>query len=658
LKLMDELTAKVTAEGEAEAKAFEEYADWCKDVNQQTGFEIKAATSLKEKLSAKIAELGSSIQNADTKVEELAADISSNEADLEAAVGVRAKEAAEFAAAEKELVEGVDTLKRAIGILEKEMAKNPAALAQVEASSGIQSVLQSMGAVVEAAGFSLKDKEHLVAFVQSQQHEDDFDLGAPAAANYKNKSGGIVDVLTDMKEKAEGELAELRKVENKAKNEFALLKGSLEAELANDNKNLAETKKNKAADEESKAAAESDLGSALEELKKGEESLASANAECMQVAADHQATITARAEELKVIGKAKQIIEETSSGAVEQTYSFLQVGEHANLVKSEVAVLVKKLAREQHSSALAQLASRIGAVAKYGASNGEDPFAKIKGLITDMIEKLEKQADEEAEEKAYCDEEMAKTTSKKEELEAAVAKATSKIDQATARSTELKDEVKQAQQDLAAMASEQGRMDEIRREENAAYKKASSELSLGLSGVRKALEVLRDYYGSAAALVQQPAKPAGHSKSGGAAGSIINILEVCESDFASNLAKEETQEADAAAAYEKTTQENKIMKSTLEQDVKYKTKEFKGLDKSVSEMSSDRETVNTELGAVLDYHGKLRERCVAKPESYEERKRRREAEIAGLKEALSVLESEVAFVQRKARRAGHKFLGA
>merc|ERR550532_284446 len=129
-------------------------------------------------------------------------------------------------------------------------------------------------------------------------------------------------------------------------------------------------------------------------------------------------------------------------------------------------------------------------------------------MIQDMIEKLEKNADADAEEKAYCDEQMAKTASKKEELEAAVAKATSKIDQATARSTELKDEVKEAQQELATMASEQGRMDEIRREENAAYKKASAELSLGLSGVRKALEVLRDYYGSAAALVQQPAKPA------------------------------------------------------------------------------------------------------------------------------------------------------
>merc|ERR1712003_149088 len=99
---------------------------------------------------------------------------------------------------------------------------------------------------------------------------------------------------------------------------------------------------------------------------------------------------------------------------------------------------------------------------------------------------------------------------------------------------------------------EQAEMDEIRREEAAAYAKAKADLELGLGGVRKALEVLRDYYGSASASFvqgEQPAMPKQHEKSGGAASSIIGILEVCESDFAVNLAKENTQESDAAAAY-------------------------------------------------------------------------------------------------------------
>merc|ERR1719321_364592 len=94
------------------------------------------------------------------------------------------------------------------------------------------------------------------------------------------------------------------------------------------------------------------------------------------------------------------------------------------------------------------------------------------------------------------------------------------------------------------------------------------------------------------------------------------------------------------------TQENKVTKMTKEQDVKYKTKEFTALDKDVAELTADRDGSQTELDAVLEYDTKIKDRCVAKPDPYEERKKRREAEIAGLKEALSILEGQ-AFLQRR-----------
>merc|ERR1719393_1062999 len=199
-------------------------------------------------------------------------------------------------------------------------------------------------------------------------------------------------------------------------------------------------------------------------------------------------------------------------------------------------------------------------------------------------------------------------------------------------------------------------MDSIRAEEKAAFDKAKAELELGISGVQKALGVLKDYYQGAAfvqgstnfdAFMQQPAPPKKHSAASGAGGSIIDILEVCESDFAKNLAAEEQEEADAIEVYEKTTQENKLSTTMKSQDVKYKTKEFKGLDKSITDLTGDKDTTSTELSAVLDYYGKIKGRCIAKPETYEERKARREAEITGLKEALSILENETAFVQHR-----------
>jgi len=341
----------------------------------------------------------------------------------------------------------------------------------------------------------------------------------------------------------------------------------------------------------------------------------------------------------------------------------------SDLAKAEVVTLVRRLAKEHHSAALAQLASRIAAVERFGAASGEDPFAKVKGLISDMIAKLEAQASSEATEKAYCDEQMAKTEEKKGELEFDISKLTSKIDKAASASASLKEDVKRLQSELAALAKSQAVMDKVRRESNTAYAQAKIDLETGLRGVRKALGVLRDYYGSGAsaamlqngedvtAMMQQPSAPEQHEKASGAGSSVIGILEVVESDFAKNLATEEAEEADAQSEYEKTTQENSVTRTLKEQDVKYSTQEFKGLDKSIAEFSSDRETTNTELSAVLEYYSKIKDRCIAKPETYSERQRRREAEISGLKEALSILEDETALTQRGKRAFRGHFLG-
>jgi hypothetical protein len=665
MELMDSLTAKITAEGEEEAKAFKEYFEWCDDAAANLHNEIKVGSKKQEDLEAAISKATADIEASSAKIEDLSAAISADEKELAEATAVREKEVATFEASEKELEEAIDSLDRAIGILQKEMAKNPAALAQVD-TKNLDSMVKSLSAVINAASFTVQDQKNLAALVQSQQgaESDDEDLAAPAAAVYKSHSSSIFDVLEDLKEKAEGQLAELRKAESATKHNYNMLKQSLTDSIEADTKDMDEEKSLKASTEETKAVAEGDLAQTIKGLAEDKKGLATASSTCMTVAADHDATVKSRTEELTAIATAKKILSETSSGAVSQSYSFLQVSSltssrlqtRADLANAEVVRLVKKLAKEHHSAALAQLASRIGSVLRYGAADGDDVFAKVKSLITDMISKLEAEAKSEATEKAYCDEELAKTEAKKSELESTISKLTSKIDLAAAKSAGLKEDVKTLQAELATLSREQAEMDSIRAEEKAAYDTAKADLELGISGVQKALGVLKDYYQGAAlvqsstnfnAFMQQPAAPKKHETASGAGGSIIDILEVVESDFAKSLAAEEQEEADAIEVYEKTTQENKLSTTMKSQDVKYKTKEFKGLDKSISELSGDKDTTGTELSAVLDYYGKIKDRCIAKPESYEERKARREAEITGLKEALSILENETAFVQRR-----------
>jgi len=347
-----------------------------------------------------------------------------------------------------------------------------------------------------------------------------------------------------------------------------------------------------------------------------------------------------------------------TGGAAEHVYgSFLQLDHldqqgshlktHMDLINFEVVNLVRSLGREQQSAQLTQLATRISVVMKETTALGQDPFLKVKELISSMIERLQKEAGEEATHKAYCDKEMADTKTKIAELKYDVEKQTSKIDKAKADSVKLKDEVVTLHAELAKIAKSQSDANALRQEEGKAYRGAKVNLEQGLDGVRMALKVLRDYYANdGSALVQQPADPGTHKSSAGAGGGIIGMLEVVESDMGKALANENMNEEAAATAYERLSMENKVEKATKEQDVKYKAKAAAELDKKVIEVSSDRESASTELDAVLSYTKNIRGMCELKPETFGERKGRREAEIDGLREALKILEGEAAFLQR------------
>merc|ERR1719163_140838 len=105
----------------------------------------------------------------------------------------------------------------------------------------------------------------------------------------------------------------------------------------------------------------------------------------MTVAADHEATVKSRTEELTAIATAEKVLKETSAGASGQSYSFLQVARRSKMQSSldlhnaEVVTMVKNLAKKQHSTALSQLASRISSVVRYGNADGSmDVFGKVK----------------------------------------------------------------------------------------------------------------------------------------------------------------------------------------------------------------------------------------------------------------------------------------
>merc|ERR1719198_334554 len=113
---------------------------------------------------------------------------------------------------------------------------------------------------MEAAGMAGEDTGKLTAFLQSHDNDDDDDddaAGAPSATVYQKKQVvPIEDTLQGFKEKADAELADLRKAEATAQYNFKIRKASLEREIAANTKDLDEEKSAIAAATQAKSQAE------------------------------------------------------------------------------------------------------------------------------------------------------------------------------------------------------------------------------------------------------------------------------------------------------------------------------------------------------------------------------------------------------------------
>merc|ERR1719453_1568059 len=215
----------------------------------------------------------------------------------------------------------------------------------VEATEA-STVVETVVVVMDAAMVNSGDKAKVQALLQSQTAEDDLELqptGAPDPAAYKSQSGGIVDTLEDMLEKAKAELADAQKAEMNSKFDYDMLKQKLEDAMAFGTKELDETKAAKAAAEEAKAMGESDLATAEKAAAEGTKHLNDLQNECMTAATEYEESQHSREEELTALATAKKILEEKTGGATDREYSFIQLqsksksGTRQKQVKNRIA---------------------------------------------------------------------------------------------------------------------------------------------------------------------------------------------------------------------------------------------------------------------------------------------------------------------------------
>merc|ERR1719498_870479 len=228
---------------------------------------------------------------------------------------------------------------------------------------------------------------------------------------------------------------------------------------------MSEATTEKSSLEEAKASAEEELASTKKTLADDEKYLEDLKQSCSMKAQEWATRQKDAAGELAAIAKAKEVLESGVKG-------FLQVSskakEHDVAVddkRARVTAILKDISSKDHSFFFAQLRSEAT----------EGPFGKVKGLIEDMIARLQKEAAEEADAKAFCDKETSESKAKQAELTAKSDKSQVRIEKATATIAELKQQIKTLQEQMAEMDATQAEATALRNKEHEEYLKASKE---------------------------------------------------------------------------------------------------------------------------------------------------------------------------------------
>lgn len=354
--------------------------------------------------------------------------------------------------------------------------------------------------------------------------------------------------------------------------------------------------------------------------------------------------------------------------------NFLQMSSHHQSFHHKLETFLDKMSKQIKSTALASVLMKI----KMG-----DHFKDIRKMIQDMIDRLEKQVAAEQEQKEWCDEQVKVTTEKQEKAEEGIQSASAKIDSETAKSNLLKKEISELQ---AEIADDQKAKEEAAKNRNA--EKEVNETTLqdareGLKAVEQAIGVLRDFYennsgnseeGDWLQLKSKQKKPElindgeqsqiyradGEGADGktisdtrpesGAFGTkydgnqaeskgIIGTLEIIKSDYERTIDTTETDERKAAEEWEASDKAlaEKIKKAETIVDEKTDSKE--AADEATHSAQGDLKTETEERELRKSEMTQLKPLCFGTPaaDQLEERRKRRQQEVAALRESLEIL---------------------
>jgi len=293
-----------------------------------------------------------------------------------------------------------------------------------------------------------------------------------------------------------------------------------------------------------------------------------------------------------------------------------------------------------HSTALSTLATTLSA----------DPFAKVTTLIQELIERLQSQANNEENQKGWCDKETGSAKQKRRYAAEEVAQLNSNLAKGEAERNLLSEEQGRLNEEIGELDDSLEGVKEKRASESLQNNQTVNDATEGQEELAKAIDVLTKFYKPLAEKEiatfagGNPSEDApdamfdneAYKGSQGAATGIIGMLEVMNSDFVRTIKeteKAEAQAVDDARAFETSTLSNKAQLQASLDDKAVRHGEVE------AKISADNASLDTQTELVKNMVAQLmtlKATCVDTGMSYDDRVSRREEEIVALNKAYAI----------------------
>jgi len=613
LQMMNDMLAKGKKEKADEAVEFSTYKQFCTSTGAEKTRNIEdgkfAIVQLKGNIEKATADVGTLTE----EISVLTADIDELSGQKAEALAMRAKEYADFSAIHSEYVSAIDAVDRALQVL----ATSPGI-----SLSQIQDSLVSL----KALNLQASAQAAVMRFLQASRDPAEA-LLQQTPKTYESSSGGVIDMVKELGTKFKEEKYELEKEEATKKHANDMIVQDLQGSIDRSTKEQSDKMATKSKREKDAAEAKGDLADTTASVASDTEYLADLTKECSTKAADFETRQGVRKGEIEALTKAIEIM---AGGAVAGGTAYLPtlVQKSTSLaqlrsagqspVQKQVAQFLSDRAQRSNSKILALMANRVAA----------DPLKKIKKMIEDMVSKLMEEANEEAEHKGFCDTEMGTNKATRDTKTEEVEKLNALIEALTAQIAKLGKEAADLSDEITALDSAVAKATGIRAEEKEKNTATIADAKVAGEATARALQVLKDFYGSADSSVAQ-----GSSSTG-----VVGMLEVIMSDFVRLQTETTAAEDRAATEYTKFTRDSSQSKAVKSTDMKHKLNSKTTKQGDLEEAKKDLKGTQEELDSAEAYFEKLKPSCVEAGESYEERVARRKEEIESLTDALKILE--------------------